>query len=450
MNFLFVHNNFPAQFRNLAEELGKDSSHRLVAIGAHTAQPIKNVVLHRYELPAYDVSSTHPFARRFDAECRRAEQVLFTASALAVSGFSPDYVLAHCGWGETIPLRAVFPKAKIVIYCEFFYRAEGQDVHFDRESAKLGADGVAGLQCKNASTLIALTEGDLGVSPTFWQRSTFPKEFQEKIQVVHEGVDLEMFRPDKAARFPLPGGKVLSRADEIVTFASRNLEPMRGYHVFMRAASQILRSRPQAEVVIVGGEGSSYGPPPPKGTNWKAHYLEENRETLDLSRVHFVGRLPYHTYIRLLQVSSVHVYLTYPFVLSWSLLEAMATGCEIVASDTAPVREVVKDRENGVLVPFHDSEALAEAAVEALSNRPRFPVHGRAARETIAARYDKRACVREALQALGIAARSDIEAAVRSSQSAAIQRERALASSTANRAADPHRLSSGAIRDLRQ
>lgn len=451
MNFLFVHNNFPAQFRNLAEELGKDSAHRMVAIGANTSQPIKNVALHRYDLPAFDLSSTHPFARRFDAECRRAEQVLFAASALTTSGFSPDYVLAHCGWGEAIPLRAVFPKAKIIVYCEFFYRAEGQDVHFDRESAKLGADGIASLQCKNASTLIALTEGDLGVAPTFWQRSTFPKEFQAKIQVVHEGVDLETLRPNSVARFPLPGGRVLSRADEVVTFASRNLEPMRGYHVFLRAAPEILRARPQAQIVIVGGEGSSYSPTPPKGTNWKTFYLDENLAKLDLSRVHFVNRLPYQTYVKLLQVSSVHVYLTYPFVLSWSLLEAMATGCEIVASDTAPVREVIDDGENGVLFPFHDSAALAEAAVEVLSNRRRFPLHGQAARETIARRYDKRACVREAMRAFGIPSSSDVQVPVQSRESVAIERRSGFAPSTRNGTArDLNPLSPDANRDPRQ
>jgi glycosyltransferase involved in cell wall biosynthesis len=402
MNFLFVHNNFPGQFRNLVEEIGKSPSHKIVAIGAQSARLLDKVALYRYEMPRLDLSWTHPFARRFDAECRRAEQVLFAASELAASGFSPDFIVAHCGWGETLPLRAIFPKAKIVIYCEYFYRAEGQDVHFDPDSPTLGADGVASLHCKNASTLIALAEGDAAISPTHWQKSTFPKEFHKKISVVHEGVDLEKFRPNEAAIFTLPGGKILSKADEIVTFASRNLEPMRGYHVFLRAVPDILKARPNAHVIIAGGDGCSYSHAPPSGKSWKTFYLDENLARLDLSRVHFVGRLPHEAYLKLLQVSSAHVYLTYPFVLSWSLLEAMATGCEIVASDTAPVREVIENEDNGVLVPFHERKALSDMVARVLGSRHSSPRRGRAARATVAKRYDKNVCVQETLRLMGI------------------------------------------------
>jgi hypothetical protein len=213
MNFLFVHNNFPAQFRSLAEEVARSPSNRVLAIGASGAQDLPNVRLHRYEMQGLDVAATHPFARRFDLECRRAEQVLFAASALASSGFAPDFVLAHCGWGEALPLRAMFPKARHVVYCEFFYRSDGQ----------LGVDGVAALHCKNASTLLALEEADVGLSPTRWQRSTFPIEFQNKIRVEHEGVDLDRLRPEPAARFTLPGGPELTGCDEVVTYVSRNL-----------------------------------------------------------------------------------------------------------------------------------------------------------------------------------------------------------------------------------
>ena len=197
MKFLFVHNNFPAQFRNVVEELKKSGSFEIAAIGAQSAQSVDGVAVHRYQVPTPNVSETHPFSRRFDAECGRAEQVLMAASALSASGFRPDFIYAHCGWGETLPMRAIFPKAKLIIYCEFFYRADGQDVHFDPESPKLGVDGVAALQCKNASTLIALAEADKGISPTRWQRSTFPREFQEKIHVVHEGVDLANSGPTR-------------------------------------------------------------------------------------------------------------------------------------------------------------------------------------------------------------------------------------------------------------
>jgi glycosyltransferase involved in cell wall biosynthesis len=401
MKFLFVHNNFPAQFGNLAEALAKDPSNSVAAIGAQTSRPIANIKLQRYHMPAVDLSGTHSFARRFHAECHRAEQVLFAASALAASGFSPDVVIVHCGWGESLPLRAMFPKARIIVYCEFYYRSEGQDVHFDPESSRLGADGVAGLQCKNASTLIALAECDMGISPTYWQRSTFPKEFHEKIKVMHEGVDLQKIRPSETARFTLPGGRTLHRADEIVTFAARNLEPMRGYHVFMRAVPEILKARPEAQIVIVGGDGSSYSPPAPGGINWKTFCLNENLGRLDLSRVHFLDHLQHDEYIRLLQVSSAHVYLTYPFVLSWSLIEAMAAGCAIVASDTAPVTEVIDGR-NGVLVPFHDSNAIADAVIEVVAKPRHYSAFRKRARKTVLDRFDKRICVPQALALMGL------------------------------------------------
>jgi glycosyltransferase involved in cell wall biosynthesis len=268
--------------------------------------------------------------------------------------------------------------------------------------------------------LLALIDADAGISPTRWQRSTFPREFHDKIQVAHEGVDLQRFRPDKAAQFSLPGGKVLTKSDEVVTFASRNLEPVRGYHAFLRALPEILRARPNAQIVIAGGDGNSYSHAPPAGRSWKTHYLDAVVSTLDLSRVHFVGRLAPDAYLSLLQVSSARVYLTYPFVLSWSLLEAMATECKIVASDTAPVREVIEDQRNGVLVPFTDKSALAGAVAQTLAGREQASGLGRAARETVAVRFDKRICVPNALRAIGLDERKRMEnriAAVRRSWS---------------------------------
>jgi len=402
MKVLFVHNNFPAQFRNVVEALREMGGFELAAIGAESAEAVEGVAVYRYFLQPFDVSATHPFARRFDAECRRAEQVLMAASALACSGFVPDVILAHCGWGETLPLRPIFPRAKIIVYAEFFYRGEGQDVHFDREGPRLGVDGLAALQCKNASTLLALTDADGALSPTEWQRSTFPREFQDKIGVAHEGVDVERFKPDPTAHFDLPGGRTVTKSDEVLTFASRNLEPVRGYHVFMRALPEIMRARPSAQVVIAGGDGNSYSHAPPAGRSWKTHVLDAVVSDLDLSRVHFVGHLAPDAYLSLLQVSSAHVYLTYPFVLSWSLLEAMATECQIVASDTAPVREVIEHRRNGVLVPFHDASALAATVADALARRGGPTDNRRAARDTILERFDKRLCVRRALRILGL------------------------------------------------
>ena len=406
MNVLFVHNNFPAQFGNLAHELMRDPANRVVAIGSETAPGLAGVPIRRYQMPAFDVSATHPFARRFDVECRRAEQVLFAASALAASGFTPDVVVVHCGWGENLPLRPMFPNARHVVYCEFYYRSEGQDVHFDQEQGRFGIDGVASLHCNNAATLIALADSDIGISPTYWQRSTYPREFHDKIKVVHEGVDTQKVRPNPLASLRLPGGRRLTRADEVVTYASRSLEPIRGFPSFLRGVPEILAARPNAEVVIVGAERATYGPGAPDGSTWKTHCLKEMLPRLDLSRVHFLDRLPYEEFLSVLQISSAHVYLTYPFVLSWSLVEAMSAGCTIIGSDTTPVREAIEDGHNGRLAPFHDSSAIADAVIDVLAEPARWAHLGPNARLSVEQRYDKRDCVPTALEILGPAPRA--------------------------------------------
>ena len=393
MNVLFVHNNFPAQFAQLARFLEQQSGVQVAAVGAQTSRSIKGVKLLKYTLSDIDVSRSHPFARRFDLECHRAEQVLYSLTALKSSGFVPDVILAHPGWGETLPLRATFPKARLVIYCEFFYGSSDRDVGFDPEFPMLGTDGHAGLHLKNAATLLALSECDAGIAPTHWQRSTFPELFRDKISILHEGIDTAKVKPSPAASFRLPSGRLLTARDEVVTFAARNLEPLRGYHVFMRALPRILAERPNAHALIIGGDGTSYGALPPAGTTWQSHFLEEVSRKVDLQRVSFVGHLAYEDYLRALQISSAHVYLTYPFVLSWQLLEAMSAGCLVIGSDTAPVREVLNDK-NGVTVPFFDIEGLAERVITALAGRERFSDVRAAARQTILDRYDlARSCL---------------------------------------------------------
>jgi glycosyltransferase involved in cell wall biosynthesis len=393
MKLLFVHNNFPAQFKHVAAWFGADPSHEVRAIATQTARNVPGVQLHQYTFSGVAHGATHPFARRFEIECQRAEQVLYLASNLASTGFIPDVIVVHNGWGEALPLRTVFPNARIIAYCEYFYLQKGSDVNFDPEFPLLGNDALVGLSAKNAMSLLSLIDADIAVSPTNWQKSTYPAEFQQKIRVAHEGVDTTALRPNEHAEFMLDSGRVLTRDDEIVTFVSRNLEPLRGYHIFMRALPRILAQRPEAHVLVAGGFGTSYGAPPPAGKSWHDVFLEEQAGRLDLSRVHFLGQIPYERYQALLQTSSVHVYLTYPFVLSWSCVEAMASGCVLIASATPTVQEVVND-ENGVLVPFHDHETLAARVTEMLADRPRFAHLGANARRTAVERFDlKGACL---------------------------------------------------------
>jgi glycosyltransferase involved in cell wall biosynthesis len=390
---LFVHNNFPAQFLHISRALAGHPDVQLAAIGSNSARPVPGVKLLKYGLPGADVSMTHPFARRFDLECRRAEQVLYAASNLINSDFKPDIVMAHPGWGETLPLRSMFPKSKLIVYCEYFYRSEGGDLGFDMEFPQSGVDGHVRLHLKNASTLLALAECDMALSPTEWQRSTYPVGMQDKIKVVHEGVDTEVAKPMPNAEFQLSPGRTLTASDEVVTFVARAFEPLRGCHIFMRSLPRILAARPHAQVVIIGGKANPYGLSAPQDTTWKEVFFNEIASKVDQSRIHFVGHAPHDKYLNALRVSSAHVYLTYPFVLSWSMLEAMSAECLVIGSDTPPVREVI-DGSNGLLVPFFEPDTLAKTVIEALAHPERFKKHRARARKTILENYDtEKVCV---------------------------------------------------------
>jgi glycosyltransferase involved in cell wall biosynthesis len=285
-------------------------------------------------------------------------------------------------------LKDVWPEAKLAIYCEFFYHPQGADVGFDPEFPARDEGEVCRLRLKNLNNLLHFEVADAGISPTHWQASTFPEPFSSKITVVHDGIDTQAVAPDPAVKLTLNGNLTLSKDDEVITFVNRNLEPYRGYHVFMRALPEILKNRPNARVLIVGGDDVSYGARPTAkehgGTKWKDIFAAEVRPQIsdaDWGRVHFLGHVAYQHFIPLLQLSTVHVYLTYPFVLSWSLLEAMSAGCAIVASDTQPLHEAITHNETGRLVNFFDAQALASQVCDLLDKpqeRQRLGANARA------------------------------------------------------------------------
>lgn len=313
-------------------------------------------------------------------------------------------VIAHPAWGEALFVRDVFPDVGLVAYLEYHYRSDRSDLDFDPEFPPPRSD-LPYVRFKNIASTMAFEIADLCLTATNWQASTFPKMLQRSLTVLHDGIDTEVAAPDQAARYRLPDGRVLSPADEVITFVSRSLEPYRGFHVFMRALPELLRRRPSATVLIVGGDDVSYGRGPQGGGTWRERLLDEVGDDIDLSRVIFLGRVPYDDYRRILQTSTVHVYLTYPFVLSWSLLEAMATGCAIVASSTAPVSEVIVNGSNGRLCDFFDGAGLVAAVEELLDDPPQRARLGHAARETMVAGYDFRTTIlpryRQMLEDLG-------------------------------------------------
>ena len=351
------------------------------------AAAVPDVSVIRYPAPSHKGVSTHPYTRKFDEAVRRGQQVIQTLTEHKQQGLEPDVILAHPGWGDAFFLRDFFPGARVIGLFEYFYHPRGADVGFDPESpSKL--DDIFRLRILNATQLLALDSCDEGYCPTAWQRGLFPARARDRLSVIHEGIDTTEVRPGPEASVTLPDGTVVNAGDEVLTFVSRNLEPYRGYHVLMRALPDILRERPQCRVLIVGGDGSSYGPKPPAPLTHRQKYLDEVADRLDLSRVHFLGRLPYADYLKVLQVSRLHVYLTYPFILSWSMLEAMAAGCLVLASATPPVQEVIADGDNGMLFPFLSHDVLARRAIEALADPAAFASLREQARQTVVQRYD--------------------------------------------------------------
>jgi len=340
------------------------------------------------------VGTMHPLLHDVEAKVLRAEACTAAMLRLARTGYRPDLVIANPGWGEALFVKDVFPDTRLVCLLEFFYDASGADFGFDPEFGSPSLEARMKLRLKNLALAEALRVMDWGVAPTAWQASRLPAESRGRVSVIFDGIDTVAVSPDRDAVFSHPAVPVpLSAGEPLITFVNRNLEPYRGYHVFMRALPEIQRRLPEARIVIVGGDGVSYGAAPPAGQTWKQRYLDEVAPRLDLSRVHFLGQLPYSHYLKLLQVSAAHVYLTYPFVLSWSCLEAMSAGCHVVASRTPPVEDFVESGVNGTLFQFFDGVELAQAVERAVRGRRADLELRAAARRTVVERGDLQACL---------------------------------------------------------
>ena len=400
MNILFIHQNFPGQFKFLAPALVK-LGHKVTGMTMQKSDQStwQGVQIVHYTSKRGTTPNVHPWVSDFETKTIRAEACFKAALLMKQQGFMPDVIVAHHGWGESLFLKEVWPKAKLGIYCEFFYHSHGADVGFDPEFPAADEGEVCRLRLKNLNNLLHFEVADAGISPTHWQASTFPQPFQNKITVVHDGIDTQAVAPKLDVSLTLSMASVqdlvLTRQDEVITFVNRNLEPYRGYHTFMRALPQLLKERPKARVLLVGADDVSYGARPDAakyGTaKWKDIFANEVRAQIsdaDWQRVHFLGHVPYQYFIPLLQLSTVHVYLTYPFVLSWSLLEAMSAGCAIVASDTQPLHEAIVHNHTGMLVNFFDPSALAQSVCELLNKPEERSRLGANARAFAQANYD--------------------------------------------------------------
>lgn len=389
MKILFVHQNFPGQFPHLSQALAK-RGHKVLALTDQGNQRRSPVQVVQYKSPD-EVTTSSALGRSFSTHAERGYLAARGARALRDKhGFVPDVILGHSGWGETMFLREIWPDAKLLVYAELMYRTRGHDVGFDPEVSADTDEARFMTITRSMHLLHGIVAADAALSPTLYQADSFPPELRSKITVIHDGIDTARVRPNPDTTLTLPNGEIADSSQEILSFVSRSLEPYRGFHIFMRALPEVLAARPKAQVVIVGAEGVSYGTQPRDAESWKAKMLAELGDRLDLKRVHFMGRLAYQDYLALIQLTRVHCYLTYPFVLSWSLTEAMAAGGYVVASDTAPVRELITDGVNGRLVPFFDVPALSAALIRGLEGDPQADRLKAAARQTILDGYDLR------------------------------------------------------------
>jgi len=338
----------------------------------------------------------HPFLQSLASGIAHGEGVAYALLNLQKQHrYVPDLIYAHAGWGETLYVKDIFPDTPLIHYCEFFYHGLGADTFF-QPSEQASRSELMKIRTKNAVNLLGLDACDLGVAPTKWQWRLHPEVYRTKIRVIHDGIDTKELRLDPDAHFFLPDGRTLRRENEVVTYVNRSLEPCRGLFTFAEAVPMIARERPRCQFVVVGAEdGRYYGARPPKGKTFKELAAEKLGDARD--RVHFVGRLPRAQFAALLQISSAHIYLSSPFVLSWSMLEAMAAGCLVVGSNTPPVTEVIVDGRNGLLADFFSPDEVAERVNEALSDRKRMAKIRLAARETVLERYKLEDCLAKQL-----------------------------------------------------
>ncbi len=371
MKYLFVHQNFPGQYLHLIRHLTEDPANEVVFISEPNRNSLPNVRRLLYSTPVLDQEKSHLAVRDFEIASHRADAVAACAANLDRLGFRPDIVIGHHGWGELLNITDVWPDVPVLGYFEFYYETDGQDVDFDPEFP-MPKDRYPKIRAMNIVNLLALAMRQHGQTPTAWQHTRYPAWARPAIRVIREGVRLDLCKPDPGARrrgFAV-GDFQVSPRDRLVTYVARNLEPYRGFHVLVRALPELLASRPDVKVILVGGDDVSYGSKPAQGT-WREHYLREIDGRYDKSRVLLPGPLPYEQYVALLQRSDVHVYLTYPFVASWSLREALACGCAVVAADVEPVTEFIADGENGVLVPPLDPSAVARTVLALLDDPKR-------------------------------------------------------------------------------
>jgi glycosyltransferase involved in cell wall biosynthesis len=389
MKLLFVHQNMPGQYRELVQWLAAQGGHEIVFLTQRLKAPefkgVRTVVYKTHHKAAEDA---YGLSRTWENATGNGFGAVTALKKIVSDGFTPDIVIGHVGWGEMTFFREVLPSTPIIGFFEYFYSVHGGPVGFDPESP-VSEHAPYIMHGHNAVPLVNIEVVDVGHSPTMWQRNRFPESFHDKIYVCHDGIRTDKLVPNPKASINLGRiGRPLTAKDEIVTYMARNLETTRGFHQFMRALPHIQKARPNARILVIGGNEVSYGGKSKHPGGLRGQMEAEVGHLLNWDRLHFLGQVPYESYQQIIQISTCHIYLTMPFVLSWSLLEAMSMGATIVASDVAPVRETMTHGETGLLVDFFDPQALGQQVVDVLERPQDFTHLGKAARQHVVETYD--------------------------------------------------------------
>lgn len=388
MKLLLVHQNHPGQYREMLTWLIAQGGHEIVFLTQRVIPERAGVRIVTYKSHRKPAENAYALTRYWEECAGNGFGAAMAMEKLRDEGFTPDLILGHVGWGELTFTRQVWRDVPVLGFFEYFYLAQGGPVGFDPEHPPTpNTDYI--LHGRNMMNFANIQTVDLGVTPTQWQMDTFPKSFHSKLYCCHDGIRTDILTPDEDASVKL--GRVeqeVTREDEVFTYMARNLEPTRGFHQFMRALPQILDARPKARAIIIGGNDVSYGKASSTKGGFRAEMEREVGDRLDWSRVHFVGRVSYQDYCRIIRLSRCHIYLTAPFVLSWSLLESMSMGAVIVASDTAPVREAITHGKTGLLVDFFSPDKIAKQVIDVLAKPKSFTELGKAARDHVVKTYD--------------------------------------------------------------
>ena len=397
MKLLFIHKGFPGQFKELIPKLRARGDHIItITTPIEKIKIPQNVHYYPYHVHQANGRDTFPLASELETKIIRGEAVAREAEKLLRKGLRPDLIVGHPGWGEMLFLGDIWPNVPQLHYLEFFYGVEGTDNNIDDEyGIKHTWKTKAKARIKNTNLLANLEQMHIGLTPTKFQYSLLPLRAQKQTSIIHDGIDTEWLCPNPKAQLKTPSGLIFNREQTIITFINRTFEPYRGIHIFLKALAKLQAKHPSVQALLVGEDtpNVSYGNSRDDGQGWLSALRNELGESIDWGRVHHLGLVNHSILLKVFQISSAHIYLSYPFVLSWSMLEAMSSGTLTIGSATPPVMELIKDGKTGLLVPFNDCDALADTIFEAISNPSAYTSIKENARKHIQTNYNLNDCV---------------------------------------------------------